>query len=172
MERHCRGLGIYNMKSLKTMRLYIYLGVSLLSIFVCACKKKNTFNDRSNVNDTVPMNYSFVEDYNDKQKIDKLCEKILNEGDTIAYKDLKYIYMLSEHSDEFLYISTVMAEKYNYAPAYQTNYDILKPSKQSTLKKFAVYNLIKSCELGNESDVKELEKMFPKGIPKSEEFWK
>lgn len=145
----------------KTMRKSLFI---LFFIF-CGCKENtNRYDDK-------PMNHSYVEDYNNKDKIDKLCKRVLTEGDTLAFRELKYIYLISEHSEEFLYFSTVMAEKYNYGPAFQTNYHILKTSNQSTQKKLAIYNLLKSYELGNKSDIERINEMFPNGIPKAVEYF-
>jgi len=137
----------------------------ILIFIFCGCKEK------INRHDNKPMNHSYVEDYNDKDKIDKLCKRVLLEGDTLAFRELKYIYLISEHSEEFLYFSTVMAEKYNYGSAFQTNYDILKLSNQSTQKKLAIYNLLKSYELGNKNDIERITEMFPNGIPKAVEYF-
>lgn len=136
-----------------------------LVLILLACKEKDDLRN------AVPMNYKFIEDYNNKIKIDSLSNRILMKGDTLAFIELRRIYILSEHSDEFLYFSTFMAEKYNYHLAYQTNYNILAPSRQSNiLRKLAVYNLIKSSELGNTHDQELLNKMFPRGFPKSADF--
>lgn len=136
----------------------------ILFFIFCGCK------ENSNSQEDKPMNNSYVEDYNNKDKIDKLCKRVLIEGDTLAFRELKYIYLISEHSEEFLYFSTIMAEKYNYGPAFQTNYDILKLSNQSTQKKLAIYNLLKSYELGNKNDLERIKEIFPKGIPKADEY--
>ena len=136
----------------------------ILIFIFCGCK------ENTNRNDNKPMNNSYVEDYNNKDKIDKLCKRVLIEGDTLAFRELKYIYLISEHSEEFLYFSTIMAEKYNYGPAFQTNYDNLKLSNQSTQKKLAIYNLLKSYELGNKNGLQRIKEIFPKGIPKAEEY--
>lgn len=119
--------------------------ILLIIIIILGCKEKR----KTIVKNSIPMNYSFVDDYNNKDKINNLCKKALIDGDTLAFKELKHIYMLSEHAEEFLYISTVMAEKYNHSPAYQMNYSILKIFKQPIMQKFAIYNLIKAYELGN-----------------------
>lgn len=141
-------------------------------VFLCACNnEKKSLQEISNIHDAKPMNHTFVEDYNNNLKINELSKKVLIKGDTLAFRELKYIYMVSEHSEEFLYYSTVMAEKYNYGPAYQTNYDILKAFKQSTMQKLALFNLVKSYELGNKNDLQKLKEIFPNGIPKSVEFW-
>jgi hypothetical protein len=146
--------------------LFIFL------VFLYACNnEKKSLQEINKIQDAKPMNHTFVEDYNNQLKINQLSKKVLIEGDTLAFRELKYIYMVSEHSEEFLYYSTVMAEKYNYGPAYQTNYDILKAFKQSTMQKLALFNLIKSYELGNKHDLQKLEEIFPKGIPKSVEYW-
>jgi hypothetical protein len=136
----------------------------ILIFIFCGCK------ENTNRHDNKLMNNSYVEDYNNKDKIDKLCKRVLIEGDTLAFRELKYIYLISEHSEEFLYFSTIMAEKYNYGPAFQTNYDILKLSNQSTQKKLAIYNLLKSYELGNKNGLQRIKEIFPKGIPKAEEY--
>ncbi|MEX0597902.1 MAG: hypothetical protein WD512_15535, partial [Candidatus Paceibacterota bacterium] len=73
-------------------------------------------------------------------------------------------------SEEFLYFSTVMAEKFNYGPAFQTNYHILKTSNQSTQKKLAIYNLLKSYELGNKNDIEIINEIFPNSIPKAVDY--
>ena len=136
----------------------------ILFFIFCGCKENSIRHEDK------PMNHSYVEDYNNKDKIDKLCKRVLIEGDTLAFRELKYIYLISEHSEEFLYFSTIMAEKYNYGPAFQTNYDILKLSNQSTQKKLAIYNLLKSYELGNKNGLQRIKEIFPKGIPKAEEY--
>ncbi|RDI06680.1 hypothetical protein DEU42_11425 [Flavobacterium sp. AG291] len=126
-------------------------------------------NDESKKIDAKPMNSSFVASYNDKVKINKLFKSVLVEGDTIAFKELKYIFMISEHSADFLYFSTIMAEKYNYEPAFETNYQILNASKEKAMQNLAIYNLIKSYELGNRGNVQKLNKLFPNGIPNSKD---
>lgn len=117
-----------------------------------------------------PMNYSFAEKYSDTILVSNLSNKILINGDTIAFRELESIYMISEHSEEFLYFSTVMAEKHGFVPAYLTNYHILKNSKNTVFKKIAIFNLLKAYEMGDNKKIDFLNEKFPNGIPKSKEF--
>ena len=129
-----------------------------------ACKGENSIDNAK------PMNSGYVNDYNNKIKMNELHNRVILTGDTIAFRNLKHIYTISEHSEEFLYVSTVMSEKYNYGPAFQTNYQILKLNKNIALKRLAIYNLLKSYELGNKNNTKELNELFLKGIPKSTDY--
>lgn len=139
---------------------------SILIVSILGCNQKNT-------DDSQPMNAGYVADYNNKEKINALCERILQKGDTLAFNELQQIYEISEHSEELLFCSTVMAEKYNYARAYKANYYILYYHRDKTPNRtrFAFYNLIKAYELGYKDAGKTLIEKFPNGIPKSEEFW-
>ena len=118
-----------------------------------------------------PMNSAVVDEYNDKEKMDELCRKALTEGDTVAFWELNRIFVVSEHSSEFAYISTVMAERYHYGPAFRQNYKMLRNQK-GIMKTIAVYNLLKSHELGNRKDMRDLEELFPEGIPTAAGYWK
>jgi hypothetical protein len=145
--------------------------ITILSLlFLLACDRKNE------IEDSLPMNAGYVIQYNDKEKINALCEKVLTKGDTLAFNELERIYFISEHSDELLYFSTVMSEKYNYARAFETNYRILYSHKDSVSnrRRLAIYNLLKLHESGksNKSFKEKIEKTFPNGVPTSADFWK
>jgi len=146
----------------------IYFSVlSILTLLACEKQKSEGIIKGS------PMNSRYVKLYNDKDKISQLHQRILQKGDTVAYMELKAIYDISEHYDELLYVSTVMAEKYNYREAYKTSYEILVRDADSTTnkKRLAYYNLLKAFELGDKRSAEELEQIFPKGIPKSNQYW-
>jgi hypothetical protein len=145
----------------------VILAILIVSIFGCS-------QNKNDVEDSLPMNAGYVYDYNNKEKINGLCERILQKGDTIAFAELETIYVISEHSEELLFISSVMAEKYNYWRAYHMNYDILyyHPDKTPNRRRFAFYNLIKAYELGDKQAGRKLKEVFPEGIPKSDKYWK
>ncbi len=83
-----------------------------------------------------------------------LCDKILKDGDTISYNNLSYIFFLNNRSEELLYYSFFMANKYNYSDAYYDVYsiftDIEKPEALDLYsKKIATYYLLLAYEHGH-----------------------
>lgn len=93
----------------------------VLSLFFFSCKD-NTEKK------TIPKNESstlslYLDYFNDKNKVDSLMDKIVNKGDTIAYRDLSMIYALSGHRSDYLRVSLIMANKYQYAQAYYDVYN-------------------------------------------------
>lgn len=145
------------------------LTFTVLMVLILGCNRK-----KSDIENSKPMNSGYVADYNNKKLINALCDRIIQKGDTVAFNELQQIYEISEHSEELLFISTVMAEKYSYWRAYEANYVILYYNRDKTQnrRRFAFYNLIRAYELGYKHAEKTLNEEFPNGIPKSNEYWK
>ncbi|WP_394775761.1 hypothetical protein [Flavobacterium sp.] len=93
----------------------------ILSLFFFSCKdnreKKIILKNESS---TLSL---YLDYFNDKNKVDSLMDKIVNKGDTIAYRDLSMIYALSGHRSDYLRVSLIMANKYQYAQAYYDVYN-------------------------------------------------
>lgn len=102
------------------MKISILIILSLL-FFSCKDKiEKKTIT--KNESSTVSLYLGY---FNDKNKVDSLMFKIVNKGDTLAYKDLSMIYALSGHRSDYLRVSLIMANKYQYAQAYYDVYNDL-----------------------------------------------
>lgn len=82
------------------------LSIILLVVIFSSCKKENSY----------PMAYvSSTEHINAE-------ELALNKGDTIAYNTLSMEFFDSPNEGEFFYTALIMANKYNYSPAYYDAY--------------------------------------------------
>lgn len=97
--------------------------IIILSLFFFSCKDKIEKK-------AIPENESstlslYLQYFNDKNKVDSLMDKIVNKGDTLAYKDLSMIYALSGHRSDYLRVSLIMANKYQYTQAYYDVYNDL-----------------------------------------------
>lgn len=71
--------------------------------------------------------------------------KIVFKGDKLAYRELAMIYGLSGHRSEYLYVSLIMAIKYDYDQAYYDVYNNLyemnsyiKEEKEETIESLSV----------------------------------
>lgn len=131
-----------------------------------ACKGGNT---PANV---VSMNYVQDSLFNNDSLRSSLQEKIINSGDTIAYSELSSIYI--SFPKEFLYYSMVMANDYNYSPAYYDIYWILKTDSKNDngVNRLANYYLLRACELNNNDALKHAISIYgdKRAIPSSQDF--
>lgn len=137
--------------------------IPFLLLLLCSCHNNNNEIEKSN---------QISNDSNEKVKINKLISKILKSGDTVAYKELEYIYFKNEQEAEFFYYSNFMAENYSYPRALMTNYRILKVgAKNLTTSKIANYYLLRAYENGSKSAIFSIKERFPQGhIPKSIDY--
>src|SRR6188768_3469218 len=61
-----------------------------------------------------------------KELTDSLYNRALHHGDTLAYLNLRMIYYIGgSRTEDFLYYSLIMSNKYNYKPAADDVYFIL-----------------------------------------------
>ncbi|MEY4540057.1 MAG: hypothetical protein RLZZ306_1814 [Bacteroidota bacterium] len=90
---------------MKSILLTLFLGVMLLNIQSCNRPVKEE-REEVNMNET-------TSDYK------LLKKKVRAEGDTSAYYELSYdLIETADSEDSLMYYSRIMAEKYNYKPAY------------------------------------------------------
>lgn len=89
----------------------IYI-LSLIAICFFSCKQKT-----EKPIEVITMNHT--------RSIDTLKELVLSKGDTIAYNELHTAFMNEKYLEEYLLYSIIMANKYNYPPAYYQVYDCL-----------------------------------------------
>lgn len=96
--------------------------ITLFFLFTCCSKKKiETQIEKQNIEEPINTKKFYLNYFNDEKKIAILSDKIKVKGDTIAYKELSYIYKLSGHDNDFLYYSFIMANDFKYNRAY---YDV------------------------------------------------
>lgn len=105
------------------MRFYIFL----LSCLFISCNKKEKIGTRKLTNSA---SY-FREKLYNKELMDSLDNLVLNNGDTLAYKELIGVYCIVEQKfSNFLYHALLMSNKYNYKEASFDVYDILTSNKK------------------------------------------
>lgn len=145
------------------MKKYQILFFLLILIFSCQEKK-----------DIQETNY-------DRDFLNSLIEKGINNGDTISY-DRAFNYVLEKGGYvEFYYYALLMANKYNYDKAYYNLYILLTRegityngieifSNDEETQRLANYYLLKAYELGHKGAHSNLEEIFGDNIPKSNDY--
>lgn len=137
----------------------IYVLVFIL-IFLISCQSKKQPVEVITMNNTRPMS--------------ELKELVLK-GDTLAYDELQTAYLDEKYKEEYLLYSIVMADKYNYPPAYFQVYNCLtgvfESGKVIIDKKtidLALKYLEKGVELNECQATKELGELYLEGkyVPK------
>jgi TPR repeat protein len=80
-----------------------------IALFSFSCKQKT-----ENPVQMISMNHT--------RPVEELKELIMLKGDTVAYDELAIAYMDEKYDEEYLIYSLIMANKYNYPPAYYNVY--------------------------------------------------
>ncbi|RKS26247.1 hypothetical protein CLV94_1304 [Flavobacterium endophyticum] len=118
---------------------------------------------------------SYLKKFNNQEIRDNLLTKIFVEGDSASYKELKDIYFLSGHTDDFLAPAMIMAMDYNYHQAFEDVYRILHNIKtDSKSNKLADYYLLKAYEIDSIKSNSLMKERFGSSYPnvKASEYWK
>jgi hypothetical protein len=86
----------------------VVLLIAIIFIFSCNVdpQEGNTRHDR--------IKYFF----DNKERVSDLLRKSMENGDTIAYKEIHQFYYEDGREQEITYLSMMMANKYNYPAAY------------------------------------------------------
>jgi hypothetical protein len=96
--------------------------IIIISFLFISCNKKENIDVVQSVNSASV----FREKLYDKKLMDSLDNLVLNNGDTLAYNELKGIHYIGEQKfTGFLYYALIMSNKYNYKKASFDVYDIL-----------------------------------------------
>ena len=132
--------------------------------------RENSDNSLRSKVDTSSLKY--MNEYTSSGAIEDNKVKVYSYGDTVAYNDLIIAYIDSP-PESLLFLSLVIANKYNYKPAYYEVYRILALSfkqKIGHLSKelmgvgnydIAINHLIKGAELGDYQCVSTINKFYP-----------
>ncbi len=108
---------------------------------------------------------------NSTRPIDKLKSLVLLKGDTTAYAELNIAYLNEEYEEEYLIYSLIMANKYNYPPAYFYVFDCLtsiyENHKTGEIDKeteaLALKYLRKGVELGDVNSILQMSELYTSG---------
>lgn len=121
-----------------------------------SCSKKYENISSINKKDTIETNSNpYLLNYENKQKIKKLLDNAIINGDTISYQEAYKDFIVSDNSQEFLYYSIKMAKRNNYSRAYFDTYSILNllDKKNGYVSesdnKEALFYLLKAFEKGD-----------------------
>lgn len=152
------------------MKKIIFIGVILL--ILSSCKEDKIDNDSN----FVIKDYTKDVNCNNEEKL--ISDAILK-GDTMAYMTVYSDYWREEKSEDLLYVSLIMANKYNYVGAYYDLYaafvhsnfgaDIDKLDEKT--KYFALYFLLKAKEKGDERALNEAKEFFKETKIPSSNFY-
>lgn len=91
--------------------------ISCLLMFIYGCNP-----DQQEGNDIQSRKKEF---FADKERVIELINKSINLGDTSAYKEVHHFNYIDGHEEDVMYISIIMANKYNYPEAYYDVYSEL-----------------------------------------------
>lgn len=155
--------------------------IFFLILFIClsACNKYDNIkilNDEADSSTEINTHEFYYKKFYDENRSKNLAKKIIREGDTVAFEELKEVYYNSENKREFLYYSVFMANTYNYNYAFYTCYSLLMTdiiTEQNKVNNIqANYYLLKSYELGYKKDLYALKQRFDtlKELPNSKEY--
>lgn len=112
---------------------------------------------------------------NNTRPINELKELVLLKGDTMAYDELKTAYLTDKYKEEYLLYSIVMANKYNYPPAFYQVYNCLtsvfeysKLNIDERTIALAIKYLKEGVDLNERQSTKELGRLYLEGkyVPK------
>lgn len=114
--------------------------------------------------------------------MDSLITRAILYGDKKAYNEVSNDYYIEGMGEDILYVSMIVADKYNNPEAHFHIYTILNGLRRheyvdslgKKTKDFALYHLLKSYELGYKDAIYEIEEVFGEGksIPKSSYYMK
>lgn len=151
---------------------YLLSSLLVLSLALCCTKKK-----KSQITESIPFEVSLTGD-----SISKLIDNALNLGDLSSYNKASSYFFLRDKSEDFLFTSFIMANKYNCSEAYYHVYKILNSTRNQEkldsldeqTKRIALFYLLRSYEMGYSQSKYEIENIFRKGerIPKSSFYLK
>ncbi|MDR2840744.1 MAG: hypothetical protein LBV75_05715 [Paludibacter sp.] len=137
------------------MKQTLYFGCLIVFIALFSCKQKPAY--------VIAVSGS-------TRPIEELKNLVLEKGDTVAYDELCTAFMREKREYENLTYSLLMANKYNYPPAYCAVFDYLIIASElygnsidEKTKAMALEYLMKAAELNNMSAFSRLGGLYKEG---------
>ena len=116
----------------------------------------------------------------DLQEMEKYKTEVMQSGDISSYLHLQQFFVDRLRFEELLFCSLIMANKYNYRPAYFNVFMCLKFTDKNgefeklddVTKSLAMYYLLRSYELGDSGAIYDIRSIIGEKskIPKSAEY--
>jgi TPR repeat protein len=110
----------------------------------------------------------YIVNYENKERMKKMLDSAIINADTLSYQQAFKDFIVSEHSQEFLYYSIKMAKRNNYPRAYFDTYTILNilDKRNGYLsqsdKNEALFYLLKAYEKGDINAKYKLDELYTK----------
>jgi TPR repeat protein len=110
----------------------------------------------------------YIVNYENKERMKKMLDSAIINADTLSYQQAFKDFIVSEHSQEFLYYSIKMAKRNNYPRAYFDTYTILNilDKRNGYLsqsdKNEALFYLLKAYEKGDINAKYKLDNLYTK----------
>ena len=110
----------------------------------------------------------YIVNYENKERMKKMLDSAIINADTLSYQQAFKDFIVSEHSQEFLYYSIKMAKRNNYPRAYFDTYTILNilDKRNGYLsqsdKSESLFYLIKAYEKGDINAKYKLDNLYTK----------
>jgi len=110
----------------------------------------------------------YIVNYENKERMKKMLDSAIINADTLSYQQAFKDFIVSEHSQEFLYYSIKMAKRNNYPRAYFDTYTILNilDKRNGYLsqsdKNESLFYLIKAYEKGDINAKYKLDNLYTK----------
>lgn len=137
----------------------ILLMLLVLKITISCNKKQNadhvnSFSEKK-IDTVNNISNPYMVNYGNKKEMKKLLDSAIIYGDTLSYQEAFKNYLVSEHTQEFLYYSIKMAKIHNYGEAYFDTYYIMNllDNRNDYIsredKNLSLYYLLKAYEMNN-----------------------
>ena len=132
-------------------KMFIIFTVAATALSGCGVKKKTDNDNYQNPRYSVDSSDSIV---------NKMKFAVIEQGDTIAYKQLEKLYLKQKNFNFYVY-SRVMADRYNYMPACINVYRSLmdRDTISNDLQLIALDYLKKAIEYGDTAAILELKNL-------------
>lgn len=110
----------------------------------------------------------YIVNFENKERMKKMLDSAIINADTLSYQQAFKDFIVSEHSQEFLYYSIKMAKRNNYPRAYFDTYTILNilDKRNGYLsqsdKNESLFYLIKAYEKGDINAKYKLDNLYTK----------
>lgn len=140
-------------------------------LFSCTRKDENRNENITSIikKDTIIKDSNpYMVNYENKERMKKILDSAIINADTLSYQQAFKDFIVSEHSQEFLYYSIKMAKRNNYSRAYYDTYTILNilDKRNGYLsqsdKNEALFYLLKAYEKGDTNAKHKLNELYTK----------
>ncbi len=156
------------------MKKITLIVLALSGLYACQTDPKE---NQEKQGDTAIVSFEPTSPVKNHELMDSLIKRAILYGDDKAYNNVSNDYLIEDMGEDILYVSMIVADKYNNPEAHYHIYSILNDLGNSQYvdslgkktKDFTLYHLLKAHELGYENAKYKIHEIFGKDkeIPKS-----